>query len=205
MQLKFSELYSSSIINWTLPWLPEDMVQQIKDDPEKYRNLYTIRWWKQFMNEAERNLPPHPNRSPGHIPSRIIAMREAAEYEMLKHFHPRALPNSTWSYNSHVEGCLECSMTHQEMADADNFMSTCLRPYRENLTYRDIEEWKQAVDECLEQAKSQVHPSAFAAIQEQEIGSWTAGRGFPFGFCPSCYDKIKQRTQRSINMILDES
>jgi len=91
------------------------------------------------------------------------------------------------------------------MSEADNLMTTCLKPYRENLSYGDVEEWEQAVAECLEQVKPQVHPSAFAIIQDQQVNSWMAGRGFPFGFCPSCYQKIKSRAQQSINIILDGS
>jgi len=206
MQLKFNELYSSSVINWTifLPWIPDYLIQQIKDDPEKYRNLWTARWWKKFMNESERNLPSHPNRSPGHIPYRITQLREAAEYEVLQYFHSKTMTFSTWNYSEQNQ-CQDCGMTHTEMSEADNLMTTWLKPYRENLSYQDVEEWEQAVAECLEQVKPQVHPSAFAIIQDQQLNSWTAGRGFPFGFCPSCYQKIKSRAQQSINIILDES
>jgi len=205
MQFKFSALYSSNIINWGLPWLPDDLVQQIRDDPERYRNLYNIYWWKQFMNERERNLPPHPNRSPGFIPHRIHELRDAAEYEIVKYFIPRAKPKTIWSYSQGNNNCLDCGMSHDEMNQADTLMRDCLRPYRDTLTYQDAAEWNTAVANCLEQVKPQVHPSAFSVIQKQEMGSWSMSRGFPFGFCPNCYNAIKSQVRQNINGILEES
>lgn len=205
MQFKFSALYSSNIINWSLPWLPDELVQQIRDDPEKYRNLYNIHWWKRFMNERERNLGPHPNRSPGFIPHRIHELRDAAEYEIVKHFIPRALPKPTWSYTKGNPVCLDCGMSHDEMSQADTLMKDCLKPYRDTLTYQDAAEWNTAVANCLEQVKPQVHPSAFSTIQEQEMGSWSMSRGFPLGFCPNCYDAVKSQVRQNINGILEES
>ena len=95
-------------------------------------------------------------------------------------------------------------MTHQEMADADNFMTTCLKPHRDNLTYRDVEEWKQAVAECLEQAKSQVHPSAFEAIQGMRSSSRHLQQSE--GCCKRFSDFCKTPTQtHTTQMFMSES
>ena len=60
-------------INWAYY---NDYYQWMANHETELKNLENMAYWRSLKNEEERNLPPHPNRSPRHIPYRIMKIRD---------------------------------------------------------------------------------------------------------------------------------
>ena len=182
-------------INWAYY---NDYYQWMANHETELKNLENMAYWRSLKNEEERNLPPHPNRSPSFIPYRILKIRDGIMITQLTYLLGEGGFNKSKDRYNDDRTCMHCGVLIKNM---QRYLTTLDKKTRELVVEKkDIfktteEEYRAAQAQILKKLSTQYTPLEIekAQIFLPERLSRRMMNDI-HGFCPACWeDTIKPK------------
>ena len=165
-----------------------DYYQWMAQHETELKNLDNMNWWRAQKNEQERNMPSHPNRSPRHIPARILDIREDLMLTQLTYL----FGEHEWKKNrySNDRQCRHCGVHMQEVSEYIRKIVTTvddLFSFQDN----DKEDFESALQQALDfyDDKYSELIKDKARLNLPEYGQRTMF-GNKYSWCPVCWEDI---------------
>ena len=182
-------------INWAYY---NDYYQWMANHETELKNLENMAYWRSLKNEAERNLPPSANRSPGFIPYRILKIREDIMITQLTYLLGEGGFNKAKNRYNDDRTCMKCGVLIKNMGRYLNALENDTRALVE--VKKDIfkttdEEYRAAQAKIMKKLSTQYTPLEIekAQIYLPERLSRHMMSDI-HGFCPACWeDTIKPK------------
>jgi len=152
------------------------------------KNLNNMNYWRSLKNEEERNLPSHPNRSPNHIPTRILNIREDLILTHLTYL----FGEEEWKKNRYSND-LNCRSCGVHMQDLSDYLSQIIKTFDTLFNWRNDKEkdFQPALNKALD-LWDQDYPELVkekARLNLPRYGSRTL-LTHKYGWCPVCWEDI---------------
>ena len=182
-------------INWAYY---NDYYQWMANHETELKNLENMAYWRSLKNEEERNLPPHPNRSPRHIPYRIMKIRDDIIITQLTYLLGEDGFNKAKNRYKDDRTCMHCGVLIKNM---QRYLTTLDKKTRELVVEKkDIfkttgEEYRAAQAKIMKKLSTQYTPLEIEKAQIY-LPERLSRRMMDdtHGFCPTCWkDTIEPR------------
>lgn len=166
---------------------------------KELRNLNNDYFWRNMKNEAERNLPSSPNRSPQHIPYRIQKIRSDIIIKQLSYLlGPDGFDAREYNYDKN-RVCMKCGVKIKRLQE---YLRKLEQGVRDKVSALKLsvfemtdEEWNPLLQQVIEEHANEYTPEEIFAVKDKLP---SRGRAWmvngQYGFCPTCWkDTIEPR------------
>ncbi len=198
-------LQKKHILNWTyLDITGSDYFDavtklQIIEQLEDYQNLHNDQYWRNKMNDKEREMRSHPNRSHKWIPHRLEKRRDELRRVLMDYI--LGPEGYTGSSKGTYANCYSCNSNYETSQKAQDYFKSCLNDHFGGSafgTHHSAANYAIGKEKCIQKTISKYGEETTNRIS---LDIFSQGRipsrvSRVYGLCSICYkdtqDKMKE-------------